>query len=87
MTSYVEFMRWGNTTVEGWLGIGILISVFIITYYAGKQFENKRALLGAMLISVITATFLLYLELLVTAWWIGTVISFFLTWLVFFLQE
>ena len=59
----VDFMVYTNTLIDGWLGPGMLIMIFFVSFLATKGFTSDRAFGFASFMTLIAAIFLRFLEL------------------------
>jgi len=86
-TTVAGMLQWANTTVDGWLGVGMVISLFIIVFYVNALYPAKKAGISASFFAMIVAIILYRLQLVNPAVAFGTFILFIVWIVVLFVQE
>ena len=64
MNGIIPLMLYTNELVNGFLGVGMLIMIGFVAFFSTKNFSTDRALGFASFLTVISAIFLRYLELI-----------------------
>lgn len=64
MLGIISFMDYTNDLVGGFLGVGMLIMIGFVAFFSTKNFTTDRALGFATFLTLISAIFLRFLELI-----------------------
>lgn len=80
-THYADFTSAMNVISGGWIGVGILISIFFIALYSSRGYESWRSFCGVSFLTAISATYLLWLGWISSAWWVGASLIFLFSFL------
>lgn len=64
ITGIVSFLTYTNTLAGGLLGPGMLIMIGFVAFFSTKQYSTDRALGFASFLTLISAIFLRFLELI-----------------------
>lgn len=58
VTNYVQMLEYANRVSEGWFGVGIILSFFIIIFVASMAYGAKRAFVSSAFLTIILALLL-----------------------------
>lgn len=86
ITGIVDFLKYTNTLADGWLGAAILIIVGMVSFLATKSYTSERALGFASFLTLISAIFLRFLDL-INDWILAFTIIFFIGSVLFLMRE
>lgn len=84
---FVPIMQWANQTVDGYLGLGYLVLIFVVVFTISKNYENKRAALGAMFLCMTMAVLFKYMSIVTNAIMFGSFAVFILAFMWLYLQD
>lgn len=73
ITGFVEFVQYTNTLVNGMLGMGILIIVFMVSFLSAKSYSYERAFGFSSFLTMISAILLRFMNL-ITDWMLSIAI-------------
>ena len=64
VSGIIEFLNYTNSTTGGFLGIGILIIIGFVSFFATKSYTSERAMAFAGFITLISAILMRFIGLI-----------------------
>ena len=70
VTSFVDFITYGNTVTAGAMGPAFLLLIFVVAFVAQKQFITEKALVSSAFITTISAYLMFTMGIINETWFI-----------------